>query len=317
MYFAKHETFHIRDGWLTKGLTTLEDNPRIFLDDEAPEELGLGKNMVRALRFWMQATGLTDEVFDDGQKVQEPTFLGRLILDNDPYLEREGSLWLIHYNLVCSREFATAWYWFFNHFIPNNFTRDDFLESLSQWTNTQPEIERKIATSSLKKDFAILMKTYLSDKRTDKSPEDIMESPLTTLGLMSSFKEKGEDDKNVTVYKYESGISDNIHPLIFLYIILHRQTLERTGANQIGLQNVLRERMNVGRTFNIGLTGFEDLLGRLNDNHKDWRITLTRTGGLDQLTLPEIDAETVLKEFFRETSLRNKELQPCLVQPID
>ena len=125
MYFAKHETFHIRDGWLTKGLHILQENPRIFLDDAAPEKLGMGKNMVRSLRFWMQATGLAKEARNGSLVVQQPTLLGKLIRDCDPYLELEASLWLIHYNLVCSRGFATAWYFFFNHFIPSKFTRED------------------------------------------------------------------------------------------------------------------------------------------------------------------------------------------------
>lgn len=317
MYFAKHETFSIRDGWLTKGLITLEENPRVFLDEEAPEELGLGRNMVRALRFWMQATGLTDEVFDDGQKIQEATYMGRFIREFDPYLEDEGSLWLIHYNLVCSREFATTWYWFFNHYIPNKFTREDFLENLGHWINAQPEVEKKIATSSLRKDFTILTKTYVADKRTDKSPEDVMESPLTALGLISSFTERDDDNKKKNVYRYESGVSANIHPLVFLFIMLDRQSKEREGAYQVGLQNVLRDPMNIGRTFNIGLTGFEDLLGRLNDNYADWRVTLTRTGGLDQLTLPDIGADAVLERFFDEIHQGNEEIRPCLVQPIN
>ena len=109
MYFAKHETFHIRDGWMTKGLRSLQHDPRIFFDPKAPEKLGMGKNMVRSLRFSMQATGLAEEVRSGALTVQKPTLLGQLIRDNDPYLEHETSLWLIHYNLVCSRDLATAW----------------------------------------------------------------------------------------------------------------------------------------------------------------------------------------------------------------
>lgn len=317
MYFAKHETFHIRDGWLTKGLLTIKDTPRIFLDDEAPEELGLGKNMVRALRFWMQATGLADEVFQDGQKIQEATFLGELLRDYDPYLELDGSLWLIHYNLVCSKEFATAWYWFFNHYIPVKFTRDEFMERLAQWINVQPEIEKKIASSSLHKDFGILIKTYLPDSRADKSPEDVMESPLTALGLMSEFVERDEDDKKIKTYRYEPGLPSNIHPLVFLHVLLDRQQKEREEADQVGLQSILRERMNVGRTFNIGLTGFEEIMGRLNDNYPDWQIQLTRTGGLDQITLPDIDSKVILQHFFTESATLGEEVQQCLVKPLN
>ena len=137
-----------------------------------------------------------------------------------------------------------------------------------------------------------------------------MECPLTNLGLMSSFRELSEDDKRVTVYRYEPGTAGNIHPLIFLYVILQWRSDDREGARQVSLQAVLREPMNAGRTFNIGLTDFEQLLGRLNDNH-DWRITLTRTAGLDQLTLPDVAADTVLCKLFENIGLLNEELDIC------
>ena len=60
MRFARHETFHLREGWLTKGLRKViaEGLPDIFLRKDAIEHLGIGSNMVRSLRFWMQATGV-------------------------------------------------------------------------------------------------------------------------------------------------------------------------------------------------------------------------------------------------------------------
>ena len=62
MGFAKHETFYIREGWLFKGMEAIKKaeaggHLNIFLDNDAPERLGIGQNMVRAQRFWMQATG--------------------------------------------------------------------------------------------------------------------------------------------------------------------------------------------------------------------------------------------------------------------
>jgi len=310
MYFAKHETFHIREGWLTKGLLSIQEEPRIFLDSHAPQELGLGKNMVRALRFWMQATGLAIETFDAGLKVQVATDLGELIRDHDPYLELDGSLWLIHHQLVCSREFATSWYWFFNHYIPVRFTSQQFVERLGQWINTQQK--KKISPNSLRRDFDVLLKTYLADNR-NKSPEDVMESPLTALGLMSSFTESDEDGKKIRVYRYESATVKDIHPLIFLYVLQYSQELEREGATQVELRTALRESKNVGRTFNIGMTNFEDLLGRLNDNYPEWRVTLSRTGGLDVLTLPSVPKETLLNQFFNEQASIAKEIgRPCL-----
>ena len=160
-----------------------------------------------------------------------------------------------------------------------------------------------------------MVKTYLADKRSDRSPEDSMECPLASLGLMSSFRELSEDDKRVTVYRYEPGSAANIHPLIFLYAILHRQNVEREGARQVGLQAVLRDPMNAGRTFNIGLIDFEHLLGRLNDQY-NWRIALTRTGGLDHLTLPDVYTDVVLRELYESTSFTNVDLRECWIQAI-
>ena len=316
MHFAKHETFHIREGWLTKGLHILQENDRVFLDQEAPEILGMGKNMVRSLRYWMQATGLTEEVRRGVLTVQRPTLLGELIREHDIYLEREATLRLIHYNLACSRDLATTWYYFFNHFASGNFTREYFLERLSHWVNAQTDKSRKVAESSLKKDFATLVKTYLADKSGDRTPEDSMECPLTSLGLLSSFRELNDDDKRVTVYRYETGDAANVHPLVFLYVILRWQAENRDGARQVSLNNILREPMNAGRIFNIGLSDFEALLGRLYDDY-GWRITLTRTGGLDQVNLPDIKAEVVLRDLYESVGPKDEELRECWVQAVN
>lgn len=315
MHFAKHETFHIRDGWLTKGLRISQENPRIFLDPEAPEILGMGKNMVRSLRYWMQATGLTEEVRRGTLTVQEPTMLGKLIRDHDIYLEREATLWLIHYNLACSRDLATTWYYFFNHFASGNFSREYFLERLSHWVNALPDRSRKVAESSLKKDFATLVKTYLADKPGDRTPEDSMECPLTSLGLLSSFRELSDEDKRITVYRYTSGAAANIHPLVFLYVVLRWQAQNREGARQVSLNNILREPMNAGRIFNIGFSDIEALLGRLFNDY-GWRITVTRTGRLDQVNLPDIEADDVLRDLYETVEPRNEELRECWMQTI-
>lgn len=302
MYFAKHETFHMRDGWLYKGLKAVTDDPRIFLRRDAPERLGLGKNMVRALRFWVQATELTVEEFSDRKRVQTLTPFGNYVLACDPYQELDGTLWLLHHHLMCSRELATTWYWFFNHYIPMNFTYRDFEERLDQWINTQAEDGKKVAKSSLRKDFDCLVRTYLPSQK-DVSPEDLMESPLASLGLLSTFTERDERDKRVRVYRLETGLPQNIPPLVLLYVLLNRQEIERPDASQVNLHMVLNEPMNVGRTFSIGMLALEELLMRLEDDYPKLHVQLIRTGGLDQLTLPKVSSEEVLREFYEKQTV--------------
>ena len=50
--FARHETFHPRYLWFRKAYVAVKDDPNIFTQTDAPIRLGVGKNMVRAIRFW-------------------------------------------------------------------------------------------------------------------------------------------------------------------------------------------------------------------------------------------------------------------------
>jgi len=308
--FAKHETFYIRDGWLNKGIQAIQDTPHIFIEDQAPEQLGLGKNMVRALRYWMQASGIAVEHFIDRRPGQTLTFFGELLRDYDPYQEIDGTIWFLHHNLISNLELTTTWYWFFNHYVPSRFTYLEFVDRMRFWLNAQVTEDNNFADSSIRKDFDCLIKTYLPSQR-NTSPEDVLESPLTTLRLLSAYTDFDEETgKKAKVYRLEAGSPDNIHPLVMLYVLLKaQQTGDRRQARQVGLQVALREPCNVGRTFNIRPTHLEDLLSQLNDRYPDWRVQLTRTGGLDQLTLPDVPAERVMEGYYIEQADAAEEVQ--------
>lgn len=307
MYFAKHETFHIRDGWLLKGIQALDKDPTIFLSDDAPERLGLGKNMVRALRYWMQATQLTIEEYSDRTKAQNLTEFGKLVAKHDPYQEHDGTFWLLHYALISTTEFATTWYWFFNHYAPVDFTRHEFVDRLTEWTNTKiEEIGKTISPRSLEKDFDCLIRTYLASDK-NRSPEDSLESPLVELGLLSVTELSDEEKRRIRRYRLEQGNPKSIPPLVFLYILLDRQEKNERSGQQVELSLALREVANVGRVFNIGYVALEQLLMRLEDRYPEYRVILDRTGGLDVLTLPNFSAREVLQKFFTELSAINRE----------
>lgn len=299
--FAKHETFHIREGWLFKGLSAIKEAedqqkpPSIFLDKDAPEHLGIGRNMVKSLRFWMQATGLSVEKLE-GQSVQRLTEFGQLVWQHDLYLEYEGTLWLLHYHLACSHGLASSWYWFFNHFSPRSFTDDEVVEALQQWTITQ-EPDRTIAISSLKKDIACLLRTYCRLEDT-KTPEDLIISPLTSLHVLNFFEEKHQR----FYYRLQMN-SEQFSPLIMLFVLIDQQQKKRPGVREVKLNQVLQEPMNVGRVFNLSTIGLADLIALLNKEHPDLAIRFVRTGGLDQLMLPQTTALAVLKRYYEEQGL--------------
>ena len=120
MRFRAHETFFIRKGWLSKGMKYVSQNPSVFVDSEnkATDVLGIGSNMVKSLRYWLQVTGLTSEP-NSGKRYQSFTDLGKSIFTNDRYIEETGTLCLLQYKIASNYEGVTAWYYFFNEF--NNF----------------------------------------------------------------------------------------------------------------------------------------------------------------------------------------------------
>lgn len=153
MKFRAHETFFIRKGWLSKGLRGVNRDGNLFISkEENPMDvLGIGSNMVKSLRYWLQAVGLTVEPAR-GRKTQTLTEFGQLIYEHDRYIEEIGTLHLLHYNLTSNAEMATAWYFFFNIFNMAEFSREDFVESIQKWIAMQSKGET-VAVRSLEDDF--------------------------------------------------------------------------------------------------------------------------------------------------------------------
>lgn len=297
--FAKHETFHIREGWLFKGMAIISEAVQVgtpsnlFLEKDAPERLGMGRNMVRSLRYWMEATGLVVEQYE-GRSVPRLTEFGELVWRYDPYLENEGTLWLIHYYLSCNRTDATSWYWFFNHFASVSFDDNQAVEALQNWVVTV-EPDRRVAKSSLKKDVACLLRTYLPDDKGN-NPENLLESPLARLGVLAQFGE-GTQKR----YHWQNVDANRLHPLILLYVLVDRQRQQRPAIYEVRLSQVLQEPMNVGRVFNLTTAILTDLIAALNKEHPDLAIRFIRTAGLDQLTLPQVECSEILTRYYEDT----------------
>ena len=76
-----HEKFALREGWINKAFMLLPGNPDAFTRKDAPDLFGMGSNMVKSLRYWMRAFGLTN---NSGTELSE---IGRLVAEYDPFLE--------------------------------------------------------------------------------------------------------------------------------------------------------------------------------------------------------------------------------------
>ena len=99
--FSGHESFPCRYALIPKAVEAISGNPEVFGDiEEAMVKLGLGKNMVQSLRFWVQALRVAESA-GSGLRITE---FGQQVFGAkglDPYLEDTSTLWLLHWQL-CS-----------------------------------------------------------------------------------------------------------------------------------------------------------------------------------------------------------------------
>jgi len=181
--FGRHETFALRFGWLTKGYQGLMANPNIFLDDDAVVHLGVGKNMVSSIRYWMLATRVAEI---KGSHIQASE-IGHAVFSEagwDPYLEDEATIWLLHWLLASNSQYATAIFYFFNHFHKPEFSSDELFAGLKAFAEERLD-GKGIADSTLRHDCNVLARLYVPSQGDKRTPlEDALDSPFSLLGLV-------------------------------------------------------------------------------------------------------------------------------------
>lgn len=272
MKFRGHETFFIRKGWLSKGMKYVEkSNGEVFIskEDNPMDVLGIGANMVKSLRYWMVAVGLTEEP-QSGRRIQTFTELGKSIFEHDRYIEEIGTLQLLQYRLASNFERATAWYYFFNEFSVPEFSREDFLEQIQKYLKMNWEND-SVAVRSLNDDFVCIINTYLPRFKSNPgkvSAENNIDCPLGELGLVDILNKKRK------TYKKSIPSSSTFDPWVILAIIA-----EQAGdRREISLNELLTAPCNIGRIFNLDSITMLEILYRIE---RLGEIKIIRTAGLD------------------------------------
>src|SRR5713226_7813515 len=109
--FAGHQTFPLRIAWLPKVIREITSgNDPLTNIDEGIVTLGLGKNMVEALRCWIEAFQIASKN-DSGWSLSS---VGDLIFAPssglDPFLEDHSTSWLLHW-LISTNTQAPFFAW--------------------------------------------------------------------------------------------------------------------------------------------------------------------------------------------------------------
>lgn len=289
MKFGAHQTFHLREGWLLKGLNALQENPAIFSSDEATTTLGVGKNMVESIEYWLKALKLINKKSDGVELTQ----IAKMIKENDPYLECDGTVILCHYLLATNKEEATTWYWFFNKFGATEFESDSLGIYLQSFVQSQTEKANN--QNTLDKDVNCLLRTYLEPVYQDKdTPETLNPSPFSKFGLIS------QTDKKLKKNKFK--LSD-VNPLVFIYLTYLYWKEELGSPKSMQLEELAGKDKSPGMVLGFSLDDVLTMVETIEREHGDKYLQFSRTGGYMIVTLSEKEVKNSLKDYYKAFSM--------------
>jgi hypothetical protein len=290
--FARHETFHPRYGWLKKGYDMSREDTGVFLREDATTVLGVGKNMVRALRYWSLAYKTLEEVRrEDNTRLFDvrPTEFGELLLDDrgwDPYLEHPGSHWLLHWQLLRPPTRAPAWWAIFNSNRISEFSDAALLADLRRFRDEQQGWDG-VADSSLEKDVRCLLRMYGSATQGRDLLEDSVDSPFSELELLRLAPGGGRRQWSLNV-----GAKAGLPDAIVAYACLDYALTGDGSARVVGVAGLTRNQGAPGRAFALTDSALGESLARYGEQHPEL-IRLTHAAGSRQLILPE-DLESAM-----------------------
>lgn len=277
-----HESFTLREGWLTKGLMAVNENPDVFGENFGADELGVGTNMAKSIRYWMKCAGLTVE---EGKGRTGLTSLGKYLLREDAYFEDDFSLWLLHINIVRNFEQATSWYLFFNEYEQESFTRKDMQQEMQELLLERIGVQG-ISERSLQDDCDAILHMYGGKEIHHVDPEEKKISPFYRLGIL---RESGG------IYRREQPDLKKMDALIVLYVM--QDILEQEDSYyRISVEKLLRAEKAPGRILQIRRSFLMQYLEELE--RKEY-LSLNRTAGLDMVYQKQkITQEEILKKYF-------------------
>ncbi|MEV6743432.1 DUF4007 family protein [Streptomyces sp. NPDC051080] len=280
--FGRHETFAPRFGWLHKAYMQVKETSDIFHREDAPVELGVGKNMVYSMRYWSKAFKLTQEYAHDDPKYRSllaaPTWRARWLLDEDgadPYLEDTGSLWLLHWWLLSSEPAAKcwvpSWYVIFNLAPRSRVTAAEMTRVVTRHIHENFEEKHWPAPESIARDVECMIKMYaLSQEFNPLSPgsfEDLLMSPFRELGLL-----EGQGKGKERMWRFTSGSRANLPAPVLAYACLDFASRTASNAGSISLARLTGEEGSPGRAFRMREPEIAKAISALVESHPGLQI---------------------------------------------
>jgi Protein of unknown function (DUF4007) len=253
--YSGHETFPCRYAWLPKAFAAIDSDRSAFSDEEsAMIRLGVGKNMVRAIRFWMVEMSVAIRHEDGGY---QPSAFARSVLDKkkgiDPFLQDIRTLWLLHWNL-CTHNLEDplfAWEFLINHWQSAEISRSIVLQAFRKAADKET---RPPSDVTLGQHFDTFLHTYVPTRsRKGEIQEDNLDCPLVELDFIQHVGERRLDGtgKREPIYAFRLEDKPEITPELFAYCLDDYWKQRRNNEKTLTFKDVTFGQGSPGQVFKL------------------------------------------------------------------
>ena len=265
--FTGHETFPCRYSWLPKAVTALQNKPDLFRDiDEAIVVLGVGKQMARAIRFWVEAAKVVEKQKNGDFEIST---LGEKLLGKegfDPYLEDIQTLWLIHWNFSTHPGSPIfAWDFLMNRWQDPEIAPSRAVDAFKKEADSQG---RQLSIVTLKQHFNIFLHTYVPTRgKKGNILEDNLDCPLTELDLIQQIGEtvSDGDGKREPIYAFNRGLKPQISRQLFFYCLDDFWKTYYSKEKSLEFHEIASGRGSPGQIFKLPEQEIRDRLEEIAD----------------------------------------------------
>jgi hypothetical protein len=215
--FSGHQTFPLRITWIPKAVAEIAMGRDPLTDiDEGITQLGLGKNMVEALRCWVEA-------FQVARRIEQGwilTPIGSLVFDPtdglDPHFEDVSTSWLLHWLITTNTKAPFfAWECLFNRWPATEFSASQVIDAFHKESS---KTSRPASAVTVRQHWEVFLHSYRPPP-ADKG-EDHLDSALSVLRLIQRFGERpNASGKWETLYSFDFGRKQAIPEQLFAFFL--------------------------------------------------------------------------------------------------
>ena len=297
-----HESFSCRFAWLPKIVKELDQtqnaNSQLFKNEnEAMVRLGVGKNMVRSAKFWAEVSGLIEAAPEGGHQL---TSFGTRLLGHeghDPYLERQETLWLLHWKISTSQTPVFYWDQMLNHWHRQEF----YLSEMIPVFKRELPANSKSSERTLADGFKVFLRTYVPTRgKKGEIQEDHLDCPLVELDFIRTVGQRLDEKTNSQESLYSFNYEDKaeISDTLFAFCLNDYWTKSPHSGNTLAFNFVSSGKNSPGQIFKLPELAVRTRLENLSQA-TDGKFEFIESNTVQQVTrLSELDEATALDNIY-------------------